>query len=183
MTDCDPASLTPPTRMADRPELERLVAVPTGAHPRAAVDVDGWDLGGRPKYLRLTAPGCWTLLLFLGAHCDGCLPFWAVPGAPASCGLAPQDVAAVVTRGPAHEALDRLAILTADHPEAADGLVMSDAAWLAYGVLGAPFFVLLDGTAVVTEGVAWSHEQVAADVGRARRRGGREADGSPRARR
>ena len=45
-------------------------------------------------------------------------------------------------------------------------LVMSDDAWRAYGVHGAPFFVLVDGAGsrVATEGVAWGVVQTADHV-------------------
>ncbi len=185
--------------MTHRPELSDLVAIPGGAPPAPASDVEGRDLTGRRRTLGLTTPGRWTLLLFLGSHCDGCLPFWSVPRAPLSCGLEPQDRVVLVTRGPGEEDPGQLAALTgaqaagdradaagdradatgdradaagdrADAADAAGALVMSGSAWRAYRVLGPPFFVLLDGVAVVIEGVAWSLEQVAADVARARRR-------------
>lgn len=150
-----------------------MVAVPTGASPMPASDVEGWDLTGRRRTLRLASPGHWTLLLFLGSRCDGCLPFWAVPRAPTACGLEPQDEAVVVTRGPGEEEPEALAALMGDlaardPADATEQLVMSSGAWRTYRVHGPPFFVLLDGVAVATEGVAWSVEQLAADVARAR---------------
>lgn len=174
--------------MAHRPELRNVVAVPTGAPRLAASDLDGWTLEGRRRTLRLTSPGDWTLLLFLGSHCDGCLPFWRVPRAPTSCGLEPEDAAVVVTKDPQDEDPDVLAgLLDGDPGSASRHLLLSGDAWRAYRVHGAPFFVLVDGVQVATEGVAWSLEQVAADVGRARRQGGaetaREAQGRPRVRR
>ncbi len=162
-----------------RPELRDLLAVPTAITPDGpisgsrlpACDVDGWDLAGRPRTLRLASPGRWALLLFLGSHCDGCLPFWEVPRAPARCGLEPEDMAVVVTRGPDDEEPSALTALVGGDPVAASDpalLLMSGAAWRTYRVLGPPFFVLVDGEQVVTEGVAWSVEQVAADVVRVR---------------
>ena len=156
--------------MAHPPDLGHLVAVPTGVAPLPASDVSGCDLAGRRRTLRLAAPGRWTLLLFLGSHCDGCLPFWTVARAPEACGLEPGDAAFVVTHDPADEEPVALATLMGgDLAEASELLVMSDAAWRAYRVLGPPFFVLLDGAGVATEGVAWSVDQVAADVARVRR--------------
>ena len=170
--------------MVHRPELRDVVAVPSGEQRLPASDVEGWDLTGRRRTLRLAAPGHWTLLLFLGSHCDGCLPFWTVPRAPAACGLEPQDASVVVTRGPAEEEADALAALMGGDPAgASELLVMSAAAWRTYRVQGPPFFSLLDGVRVATEGVAWSLEQVASDVARARRPDAGEAAARPRVRR
>jgi hypothetical protein len=185
--------------MSQPPELRHLVAVPTGAPRLAAVDLEGCDVDRRSQTLRVAAPGHWTLLIFLGSSCDGCLPFWRLAGRPERCGLEPQDAVAIVTRGPARERPRALAALMGgadgspqgSPPGSAPGsqpggppdLIMSDAAWTAYRVHGAPFFVLLDGVTVVTEGVAWSVEQLASDLARARRRPGGEAQRSPSARR
>lgn len=153
------------------------------------MDIEGWDLAGTRRSVRVASPGRWTLLLFLGSHCDGCAPFWKFPGRPEECGLGPGDVVIVVTRGPKDEHPEVLATIMgtatgADGPaRASGGLVMSDAAWAAYRVHGAPFFVLLDGVSVVSEGVAWSVEQVFADAARARLRAAGEAGQGPRARR
>ncbi|HLW45044.1 MAG TPA: hypothetical protein VKR78_02430 [Acidimicrobiales bacterium] len=168
--------------MSERPQLRDLVQVPTGATPLPASDVAGEALTGSPRTVSLTSPGRWTLLFFLGSHCDGCLPFWPAAGTPVSCGLEPGDAVAVVTRGPEVERRSELLALFAGDPR---GLVMSEEAWRAYRVHGAPFFVLVDGVEVITEGVAWSVEQVAADVRRVRHRPAdpREADGHPRVRR
>ncbi len=169
-----------------------MVVVPTAtghdgpiSGPRLpASDVDGWDLTGRARTLRLASPGRWALLLFLGSDCDGCLPFWEVPRTPALCGLEAEDMAVVVTRGPDDEEPEALAALVGGDPvESPELLFLSSAAWRAYRVLGPPFFVLVDGDEVVTEGVAWSVEQVAADVARARHPGARPAGAAPRVRR
>jgi hypothetical protein len=154
-----------------------VVAVPAGVRRLPASDVEGSDLDGRPLALRLASAGHWTLLLFLGSRCDGCLPFWTPPPTAAACGLEPQDAVVVVTRGPGDEEVGAIAAIVGRRPVDAPGLViMSDAAWRSYRVLGPPFFVLVDGVEVVTEGVAWTVEQLAADVARARRpRPGRHA--------
>ncbi len=164
-----------------RPELGDVVGIPVGVRRLPASDVDGSDLEGRPRTLSLASAGHWTLLLFLGSRCDGCLPFWTLPPEPTACGLGPQDAVVVVTRGPGAEEPGAIAALAGRHHVDVSGLVvMSDAAWRSYRVLGPPFFVLVGGMEVVTEGVAWSVEQVAADVARARRaRPGRQA--APRA--
>lgn len=178
--------------MAQRPELRHLVAVPTGIGPLPAVDIEGRDLAARRRTLHVAAPGRWTLLLFLGSHCDGCQPFWSLAGVPEKCGLSPEDASVVVTRGPGDEEPEALAGLleaalaggprrpeaprSSEAPAPSDALIMSDMAWPLYQVHGAPFFVLLDGVRVVTEGVAWTVEQVASDLARPRRRAAREAE-------
>lgn len=185
--------------MAQRPDLRHLVAVPTGAPPLPAADIEGQDLLGRERVLHTASPGRWTLLLFLGTRCDGCLPFWSLAGAPERSGLSLQDASVVVTRGAADEEPEALAALLdaglverlrssegahpPEPPSLSDALIMSDMAWPSYRVHGAPFFVLLDGVRVVSEGVAWTVEQVASDVARARRRAAGEAEQGPRVRR
>lgn len=162
--------------MSQPPELKHLVPVPTGKSPLPAADVDGCDLLGRPQRLRLqNRDGRWTLLLFLGSRCDGCFPFWPSAAAPEALGLESGDAAVIVTRAPANEDTVALADLvargrTGEGVETPAGLFMSDQAWDAYQVHGPPFFVLVDGEKVATEGVAWGVEQVAADVARVRQR-------------
>ncbi len=155
--------------------FEHLVSVPVRTTPLAAANVSGTDIEGRPVSVRLVTPGAWTLLLFLSSHCDGCAPFWrAVQDAP-SLGLDEGDAAIVVTHDLERE--DRPAIARAlapsgpgpSGPAGPTAIVMSSGAWRTYGVHGPPFFVLVDGEMVATEGVAWSIAQVRADVGRARR--------------
>lgn len=148
------------------PRLGKLVAVPVHGGHRPAIDIAGTDLEGRARRLELRAPGRWTLLVFVGPHCDACEPFFGA--APAALGLGATDTAELILRPPvgpeARRALEALVPAIADPTH----VVCSEEAWPAYGVLGAPFFALVDGEAVVTEGVAWSLEQVAADVARAR---------------
>jgi hypothetical protein len=120
-------------------------------------------------------------VLFLTSHCDGCGPFWRLPLAREDCGLDPQVAAVVVARDPRDEEPDALAALTGVEPASASGfLVMSGTAWRTYRVHGPPFFVLVDGVTVATEGVAWSVEQVVSDVARARRRAAGDAGGGAR---
>lgn len=156
-----------------RPPLERLVSVPSRrpGTPARAAGIEGVDGTGTRLRVRLTGAGRPSLLLFLGAACDGCLPFWPAVVDPESLGLAPGDGVVVVTRAPPHEDPARLrtAVPTGARPAT---LVLSDAAWRDYRVQGPPFFVLVEGGIVVTEGVAWSVGQVAEDVRRARRKHG-----------
>lgn len=147
------------------PELDRLVPVPTHrGHPStAAADLVGKDLSGAPATVEVTAWGRTTLILFLSSTCDGCRPLWEACGCPSAWGLSADATVVVVTR-----ALDDVLALRRLTP-AGVTLVLSDQAWRAYRVQGAPFFCLVEGgrPLVVTEGVAWGVAQVAADVNRA----------------
>jgi hypothetical protein len=134
------------------------------------VDIEGTDLWGRATRVELAAPGRWTLLFFLGSRCDGCGPLWGAADEPTSLGLTATDAVRIVTRDAQVEDAVAVRALVAGLGAAAH-TVMSSAAWRAYGVQGPPFFTVVDGVAVRSEGVAWSVEQVAVDVARARRGG------------
>lgn len=162
--------MTSPGRGLDgtRPRLGRLAAVPVRtAARRPASAISGTDLSGQPTERRLTSAGAWTLLLFLSSHCDGCAPFWAVPRSALGLVPAAGDALVVVSHDSEREDADAVSRWTRAATDPVD-VVMASAAWRAYGVLGPPFFVLVEGPEVATEGVAWSAEQVAADVRRAR---------------
>ncbi len=149
------------------PSLDHLVPVPTyrGQPSTRSADVTGRDLFGRSASIAVTAPGSATLLLFLSSSCQGCRPLWEAAAEPGHWGLPRDAGVVVVTRAGDHEDVEALRGLAL--PGAV--VVMSDDAWRAYRVQGAPFFSLVVGRhpLVVTEGVAWGVAQVAADVGRA----------------
>jgi hypothetical protein len=149
------------------PALDHLVAVPARRQPSAAPasDLVGTDTEGVPVRVTLRTPQTWTLVLFLSTGCDGCSPLWGACRDPAAAGFA-ADETVVVTHGPDQEDGAAVRALAGD----VRPVVMSSAAWAGYGVQGPPFFALVDGSSgrVATEGVAWSAEQVAADVARAR---------------
>lgn len=168
-----------------------LVPVPTYRDRPAtlAADISGVGVGGEPAEVAVLGTGRWTLLIFLSTGCLGCLPMWQVLADPVRGGLVTDELAVVVTRDPAEEDLETLSSLAPrDVP-----LVMSSAAWAAYGVQGPPFFALVDGRSiatdvegragvtggetvggagvrVATEGVAWAVAQIADDVRRAKAR-------------
>jgi hypothetical protein len=156
-----------------RPQLKNLVAVPTYRnHPATrAHDIEGTAVDGEPVRHALLGTGRFSLLLFLSSSCHGCVPMWEASATPRRFGLTDDEVLIVVTRGPTSEPAD--AIRSLSPPNALT--VMSDSAYRDYRVHGAPFFVLVDGTAdwVPTEGVAWGTEHVAEHVIRARRGEGR----------
>lgn len=160
---------------AQPPALTGLVPVPTYRDQPATVPVDprGTDLDGQSCHVGVLGSGVWWLLLFLSARCDGCRELWEALADPSASGLVAGESVLVVTRDPGEEDVADLRRLAT----AAVPVVMSTATWSAYRVQGPPFFALVDGrpgvtARVATEGVAWSVPQVAADLGRARRRAG-----------
>jgi hypothetical protein len=105
-----------------------------------------------------------TLLAFLTSGCSTCVGFWDAFG---DAGLAIPGGArlVVVTKSASDESVAgvrRLAPTTVP-------VVMSNAAWDAYDVPVAPFFVLVDGASghVVGEGAANTWEQVTSLLGQA----------------
>ena len=144
-----------------------------------AADPSGTDLDGRPCRVAVLGTGHWSLVVFLSSGCLGCGNIWQALEDPLGSGLVEDESVVVITRDAGEEdaaAIRRLA--TGSVP-----VVMSTATWSAYRVQGPPFFSLVDGRAgtervgvvgdpvrVATEGVAWSVEQMAADVRRARLR-------------
>jgi hypothetical protein len=99
-----------------------------------------------------------TLLAFLSSGCGSCLVFWDVfrDGGPVEV---PGDARLVcVSKDPAEESVSSIRRLAPhDIPT-----VMSSAAWTAYDVPVAPFFVLVDGPSgeVIGEGAANEWGQV-----------------------
>lgn len=152
--------------MSTPPPLDHLVTIPTRPPGAPARDLAGTDLDGSACAVEVARPGRWSLLLFLGPGCDACVPFWSAARAPGALGLVEGDEVVTVVREDADVAAVRSLLETL--PAARRPVVVTVAAWRAYGVQGPPVFVLVDGERVVTEGVAWSVAQVAADVRRAR---------------
>jgi hypothetical protein len=126
---------------------------------RSATDVVGTSPTLDALSIAVTGVQHLTLLAFLSSGCGSCLNFWdsfrddgpvEVPG----------DARLVcVTKDPAEESVAHIQRLApTDVPT-----VMSSAAWSAYDVPVAPFFVLIDGPSgeVVGEGAAneWGHVQ------------------------
>ena len=148
------------------PDLRHLIQVPTvlGHRPGTVRRIEGTVPSGEPVEFEVTDRP-WTLLMFLTSACDGCEELWRGFADPGSLPF-PRDVdTVVVTRGPRFEAPDKVAGLAGS-----GSVVMSDDAWTDYGVHTGPFYVLVDGKAVrvVTEGVAWSLEQIVGAVSTAR---------------
>jgi hypothetical protein len=110
---------------------------PALAGPTPAGDAVSLDFG---------AAGAPTLLAFLTSGCATCAGFWETLG---DRELPPGVRAVVVTHGSERERPARLRELS----PAGIPVVMSSQAWADYGVPGAPYFVLVDGT-IRGEGVA-----------------------------
>ncbi len=148
--------------------LRRLRPVPTyRGHPATkGQDIAGVDPTGRPHSMEIVRSADPVLLLFLSSTCLGCRDFW--DGIDELRAALPQVRVVVVTRGPGDEDPGAVAVLA---PAAGTGtsaeVVMSSAAYVAYGVAGPPFFVLTLGAEVPTEGVAWGVSETAEVVRRA----------------
>lgn len=137
--------------------LRRLRPIPTytGRPATRPHDVTGVDPDGTPGTLVVEGAAEPALLLFLSAGCLGCRDLWEGLGELQE-GLGGRCRLAVVTKDPGEEDPDAIATL-ADGAPARLGvpLLMSTPAFRDYRVGGAPFLVLVDGGAVLTEGVAW----------------------------
>ena len=138
----DPASELP----APESQLPQPPASPRGRDQTHAAPLTGLTLGGDAVALDFaggsTSP---TLLAFLSSGCSTCAGFWETLGERRLPGI--QTV--IVTRG---ADLERPARLRSLAPEGVT-VVMSSSAWEAYGVPGAPYFVLVDEE-IRGEGVA-----------------------------
>ena len=154
-----------------QPEFRRLVPVPDGRGAGAlpASDLVGVDHEGRVLTVSLAGPSR-TLLFFLSAECDGCLPLWERAGTPGAWGMTEQDRVVIVTRDPGRSGptagdyrakVEDPARVAALSPPGST-VVYTSAAWRDFRVTGPPFFVLVDGASgrVLTEGVAWGPEQI-----------------------
>jgi len=98
-----------------------------------------------------------TLLAFLTTGCTTCQAFWESLADP----RLPRGVSTViVSHSTNRESPSRIRKLAPRNTP----VVMSSAAWAEYGVPGAPYFVLVDGT-IRGEGVATTWEALASLVG------------------
>lgn len=147
-------SLDPDERPAAAPRTAIGVPAPRAASGRGH-DVSGLIPGGGSIAIDVIGTDRRTLLAFLTTGCLTCRGFWdSLHG--------PVDVAGarivIVTKDRTDESESSVAELA----PASVPVVMSSAAWEAYGVEVAPYFVLVDGArgAVVGEGAAASWDQV-----------------------
>ena len=134
----------------------RAVPAAGTATGTAATDITGVDPGGTAIQLAVANTRHRTLLAFLSSSCLTCQTFWSTLDDPTiDIPLGARLI--VVTQGAEAESPSAVAELAAPHVQ----VVLSSEAWAAYGVPGAPYFMLIDGREgrVVGEGTAtsWSH--------------------------
>jgi hypothetical protein len=125
---------------------------------RAAVDVVGTTPDHDAVSIAVTGAKHLTLLAFLSSGCGSCLSFWDVfrDGGPLAI---PGDARLVcVSKDASEESVASIRRLAPTEIP----VVMSSAAWAAYDVPVAPFFVLVDGASgeVIGEGAANEWSQV-----------------------
>lgn len=129
--------------------------------PATAVDVVGHALDGSPRTVVVTEGGTRTLLAFLTTGCSVCATYWDAFASPVDVPGGATLVA--VVKGDAEESPSTLRRLA---PAGLD-LVRSDRAWVDYDVPGSPYFVLVDGGAIVGEGSASTWPQARDLLGQA----------------
>ncbi len=100
------------------------------------------------------------LLAFLTTDCNGCLAFWDTFRHVEDAGLSPDVSPVLITKGPGSVSVRDVSALTTGIDRLP--VVMSDRAWTDYGVLGYPFFVVVDVAtrSVVGETVAFGWDDV-----------------------
>ena len=106
-----------------------------------------------------------TVLAFLSSGCHSCQHFWDTIGDGDAPGLPAGARVVIVTKDPADESLSKVrALATGRGP-----VVMSTAAWVAYEVPVAPYFLYVHGASgrVLGEGAAGRWEQVMSLLGQA----------------
>ena len=144
--------------------------------PRSAADLSGVTPEQDSVSIAVLGARHLTLLAFLSSGCSTCHGFWDAWHDDAPIDIPGDARLVIVTKDPSAESaasIHRLAPRTVP-------VVMSSAAWEAYDVPVAPFFVLVDGPSdtIVGEGAASNWEQVTsllqnalADAGLLDRRG------------
>ncbi len=147
-------------------ELDRGVTGPVGlAAPRTSIlppELSGHTLDGSVSATSLRGQN--TLIAFLSSGCTTCQEFWKAfrderPEVPGDAQLV------VVTRGLEQESAAALQ----DRLPATVPLLLSDEAWEAFEVPGAPYFVYLDPAGeVVGEGTGTSWKQIVTMITEAR---------------
>ncbi len=127
-------------------------------HAPLAKDISGATLNGDAVQIGLGPGGAPTLLAFLSSGCTVCAGFWRDFQSDRRGELPGGARLAIVVKDSSHERPARLRELAPSDVV----LVMSSAAWEAYGVPTTPYFVYVDGCSgrVYGEGAASSWEQV-----------------------
>jgi hypothetical protein len=136
-----------------------LPAPPSRSGITSAADLTGTTLHGDGVQVGLSAGGPSTLLAFLSSGCLTCEGFWEAFGGPHPPAIPGDARLVVVTKDSTRESPSRLRELAA--PQLT--VVMSSAAWEAYGVPTSPYFVYVDGASGMVHGEgaasAWTQVQ------------------------
>ena len=135
------------------------VSLPRGEG--ASDDVDdlvGVDPWGDPTSIAVAGASHRTLLVFLSSGCLTCQGFWEAFADPSTLGLRADVRPVIVVKDAAQESIGRVQELA----PAAVPVVSTSAAWEAYAIPVAPYFVLVDGPTerVLGEGAAATWDQV-----------------------
>jgi hypothetical protein len=126
----------------------------TGGHEGR--DIAGTTLAGDALMIGLGADSPPTLLAFLSSGCGVCESLWEELRARRPEGLPPNVRLVAVVKDASAESSARLRTLA----PASVPVVMSSAAWSAYGVPATPYFVYLEIGRVQGEGSASGWEQI-----------------------
>ncbi len=134
-------------------------ALPSARGARPAADLTGETASGEIAHLAVTGTGRDTVIAFLSTGCRTCAGLWDSIGDGSGLGLPRGTTLLIATRGTEDENIGRVRELA----PVGVPVVMSTAAWDAYEVPVAPYFVHVDGSSdtVVGEGAASSWKQVA----------------------
>ena len=154
---------------ADAAAGDRSVAVtvapPAATQRRAAADITGTTPESEAVSIGIVGASEDTVLAFLSSGCHSCQHFWDTIGDGDAPGLPAGARVVIVTKDPADESLSKVrALATGRGP-----VVMSTAAWVAYEVPVAPYFLYVHGASgrVLGEGAAGRWEQVMSLLGQA----------------
>jgi hypothetical protein len=125
---------------------------------RRGHDLAGATLADETLHVAVDATTHRTLVAFLSSGCLTCREFWDAFADVGALGLPPDMRLVVVTKDAAEESVEALReLVPRDVP-----VVMTSAAWEAYGVPGSPYFVVVNGAdgGVAGEGTGATWEQV-----------------------
>lgn len=133
--------------------------------PHPATDLVGVAPDGSAVSIAVEGTDRFSLLAFLTGTCSSCLTFWEAFGDDLEVAIPGDARLVIVTKDASAESLSAVRRLAPRRVQ----VLMSSAAWDAYDVPVAPFFVLIDGrsSSVVGEGAANSWEQVSSMVAQA----------------
>jgi hypothetical protein len=158
--------LGPPSAEGEAPESgaqqdPRLPTPARRATTREGNEIVGVSLEREPVKIGFGDEYPPTLLAFLSSGCGVCEGFWHDLREERRPAELPSNIRVVaVTKDPSHESPSRLRALTPSGMP----VVMSSAAWADYAVPAAPYFVYLEGAAIMGEGSANGWTQISSLV-------------------